>query len=117
MASSSAAIRGLSGICVVVVVLAASDIEAALAARRSLARDRADLKLGFLLIEHARRRAPRFSADDLVSLDGESLHRAEFLRGVALASGRLVAPEVPDTPFGVESDTLAPHDLEGDPRR
>ncbi len=60
-----------------------------------------------------RRRAPRFSADDLVSLDGESLHRAEFLRGVALTSGRLVAPEAPDTPFGVESDTLAPHDLEG----
>jgi hypothetical protein len=34
MASSSAAIRGLSGICVVVVVLAASEIEAALAAVR-----------------------------------------------------------------------------------
>jgi PAS domain S-box-containing protein len=53
-----------------------------------------NLDLRLLIIERGDRRRPRLEAIDLVTLDGNVLHRQVFLEAVALAAGRISAPSV-----------------------
>ena len=65
-----------------------------------------DLQACFVAIGRGRRRGPRVAAADLVSLDGDALHRRVFLAAVALAAGRDTAPAAPaaqDSSFGVDT--------------
>jgi PAS domain S-box-containing protein len=89
--------QGPPGSCVAVLADASDPLEAMLAACREAGRAQQGLTLRFVVIEHGRRRKPRVKAPDLVSLDGESLHRGAFLRAVALASGSISLPEAQDT--------------------
>lgn len=75
------------GRCVVVVLDPPEGIGPALAACRAVAMERPEIAPGFVVIEAGRRLRPRRQKPDQVGLDGECLHRAVFLHGVALAAG------------------------------
>jgi len=86
-----------AGRCIVVVLDPPEGIGPVLAACRAVAMERPAMALGFVVIEGGRRRQPRRQEPDQVGLDGECLHRAVFLRGVALAAGLQPAGEGADT--------------------
>ncbi len=46
------------------------------------------VQMRFVVIERGRRRKPRMRSSDVISLDGEVMHRAVFLKAVALAAGK-----------------------------
>lgn len=73
--------------CVVVVLDPLEGIGPVLAACRGVAMKRPEMALGFVVIEAGRRLRPSRQKPDQVGLDGECLHRAVFVRGVALAAG------------------------------
>jgi CheY-like chemotaxis protein/HPt (histidine-containing phosphotransfer) domain-containing protein len=80
-------LRGVGpGRCVVVVADPPEGAEPVLAACRAVALQRPGLLLAFVVIETGRRHRPRRQKPDQVGLDGECLHRAAFLRSVALAA-------------------------------
>jgi len=74
------------GRCVVVVVDPAEGFDMVLTACRATALARPELAPGFVVIETGRRDRLRRQKPDQFGLDGECLHRAVFLRGVALAA-------------------------------
>lgn len=98
------------GRCVAVIADADATIEDLLLRCRLASRERPGLALRFVVIENGRRRRPRVKGVDLVSLDGESLHRAAFMHAVVLAGASVLVPEVPDVPFSAET---APMPLTG----
>ncbi len=69
----------------------AEALDEALAELRAACIARPNLQARFVIIERGRRRKPRGKAADLVSLDGNVLHRSVFLNAVALAAGRIAA--------------------------
>lgn len=87
-----------AGRCVVVVLDPLEGVGPVLAACRAVAMELPGMALGFVVIEPGRRRRPRRQEPDQVGLDGECLHRAVFLRGVALAAGLQPASADADTP-------------------
>jgi PAS domain S-box-containing protein len=86
------------GPCVVVVADPLEGIDPVLAACRAVALARPGLAPGFVVIEAGRRRRPRRQAPDHVSLDGDGLHRAAFLRSVEIAAKLRPAEEGVDAP-------------------
>jgi PAS domain S-box-containing protein len=76
------------GHCVVIVTDPPEGIDPVLAVFRAVALECPETRLAFVVIETGRRRRPRRQKPDQFGLDGECLHRAVFLRTVALA-GRL----------------------------
>ncbi len=99
LAAALAWLHGVGpGRCVVVVVepIEASDL--VLMACRAAALGRPEMALGFVVIETGRRQRPRRQKPDQVSMDGECLHRAVFLQGVALAAKLPSADDV-DAPL------------------
>ena len=75
-----------AGRCVVVVADAPEGVDPVLAACRAVARELPETALAFVVIGAGRRHRPRRQKPDQVGLDGECLHRAVFLRSVALAA-------------------------------
>jgi CheY-like chemotaxis protein/HPt (histidine-containing phosphotransfer) domain-containing protein len=99
-------LRGVRpGCCVVVVADPPEGVEPVLAACRAVALQRPGLLLAFVVIETGRRHRPRRQKPDQVGLDGECLHRAVFLRAVALAGGLVTADD--DTAAPIEGDNRA----------
>jgi PAS domain S-box-containing protein len=87
-AGAEAWLRGIAaGPCVVVIAEPADRADAVLALCRAVAGNPLTKTPAYILIETGRRRRPRRQKADQVSLDGECLHRAVFLRSVALAAG------------------------------
>ena len=84
-------------------VIAEGDDTRTLAELRAACGARTPLEARFVVIERGRRREPRVQANDLVSLDGNVLHRAAFLKTVALAAGRLT-PDAPEAPSPLDPD-------------
>ncbi|MCU7375214.1 PAS domain-containing protein [Paucibacter sp. O1-1] len=80
------------GRCVLVVADPPEAIDRVLAACRAAALDCHETMLAFVVIEAGRRHRPRRLQADQLGLDGDCLHRAVFLRSVALAA----APEMVD---------------------
>jgi PAS domain S-box-containing protein len=72
---------------VVVVVEPAEGVNPVLAACRDVAQMRPGVELSFVVIETGRRHRPRQPKPGRVNLDGECLHRAVFLRSIAVAAG------------------------------
>ena len=101
----AATLSWLSGVgpsrCVVVVADPMEGIDPVLAACRGVALERPGMTLGFVVIETGRRHRPRLQKPDQVGLDGGCLHRAAFLRGVALAAGLQPADEAAVDPVEV----------------
>jgi len=81
------------GRCVVVVADPADGVEPVLAACRAAAGARPEIELAFVVIETGQRQLARRQKPDQFGLDGECLHRAVFLRAVALATGLQPADE------------------------
>ncbi|MEO8280797.1 MAG: PAS domain-containing protein, partial [Ideonella sp.] len=75
------------GRCVVVVTDPLEATGAAICACRATALERPDITLAFVVIEAGRRQRPRRQKPDQVGVDGKCLHRAAFLRSVAIAAG------------------------------
>lgn len=48
----------------------------------------------FIIIGRGKRRQPRLQGDDLVTVDGNVLHRRTFLKTVAMAAGRVVEEQI-----------------------
>ncbi len=96
-----------SGLWIGVIAGAAQALDQTLAELRAVCQTRADLDVRFVAIERGRRRGPRVKADDLVSLDGDALHRSVFLEAVALAAGPVARPAPAHTPqdssFGADT--------------
>ena len=86
------------GLCIGVIAGTDEVRDEALAELRAVCSARPNLEARFVIIERGRRRNPRGKANDLVSLDGDVLHRSVFLKAVALAAGRVTvdALEEPD---------------------
>lgn len=74
------------GSCVVIVADPIEALDTVLAACRTAAQECRETALAFVVIETGRRNRPRRQKPDQLGLDGECLHRAAFLRGVALAA-------------------------------
>jgi PAS domain S-box-containing protein len=72
--------------CVVVVADPPERIDSVLAACRAVALECPETVLAFVVIDAGRRHRPRRQKPDQVGVDGECLHRAVFLRSVALAA-------------------------------
>ncbi|APW39588.1 hypothetical protein RD110_22235 [Rhodoferax koreense] len=72
------------GRCVVVIADPPEGSDPVLAACRAVALQRPGMVLAFVVIETGRRRRPRRHKPDQIGLDAECLHRAVFLRSVAL---------------------------------
>ncbi len=85
------------GLCIGVIVGSAETLQQTLADLRAVCSSRPNLELRFVVVERGRRRKPRVDAPDLVSLDGDVLHRVIFLKAVAMAAGRITA-DVVDEP-------------------
>ncbi len=96
------------GRCVAVVVSPAEGNETVLAACRSVAAACPDLVLSFVVIKSGRRHQPRRQRSDQVDLDGDCLHRATFLRGVALAARLAPAEESTVVPATVSALAVRP---------
>jgi CheY-like chemotaxis protein len=96
------------GRCVVVTERPQEGIENIHAAFRSVALERPTSTLTFVVITAGRRRQPRRQQGDQVHLDGDGLHRAEFLRGVALAARLDLADEAVDVPVSADAQVIAP---------
>jgi PAS domain S-box-containing protein len=94
------------GRCVVVVSDPPEGIDVVLAACRAAALERPETVLAFVVIEAGRRQWPRRQKPDQVGLDGACLHRAVFLRSVALAA-RLQPADDDDAEALAEGDTPA----------
>ncbi|HEY8710123.1 MAG TPA: PAS domain S-box protein [Burkholderiaceae bacterium] len=75
-----------------------------LAELRAVCHSRPNLEARFVAIERGRRRRPRVQASDLVSVDRDVMHRGDFLKAMALASGRVTQDVLEETPAG--ADTL-----------
>lgn len=88
--------------CVVVVAGPPEGTDPVLAACRAVAQQRPAMVLAFVVIDAGRRRRPRRRKPDQVILDGDGLHRAVFLRSVALAAGLELAEEAVDVPVDVD---------------
>lgn len=114
LAEGLACLRELApGCCVVVVASPPEGIEAVVAACRSLALQRPGMVLSFVVIKTGRRLRSNRQKPDRVELDGECLHRAVFLRGVALASclkGGSEPAEAPATATAAVAVRAAPPD-------
>ena len=83
-----------------------------LAELRAVGRFRPSLDARFVAVERGRRRTARHPATDLVSLDGDVLHRDVLLKAVALAAGRVTVDAPEEPPF--DADTMpAPLSMEG----
>lgn len=95
------------GCCVIVVLDPPEGIGPALAACRAVAMERPEIAPGFVVIEAGRRLRPRRQKPDQVGLDGECLHRAVFLHGVALAAGLEPVGEDADAQAGGGMNALA----------
>lgn len=52
----------------------------------------------FVIIGRGKRRRPRLQGDDMVTVDGNVLHRLTFLKTVAMAAGRISAQDEPQLP-------------------
>jgi CheY-like chemotaxis protein/HPt (histidine-containing phosphotransfer) domain-containing protein len=100
-------LRGVEpGRCVVVLVHPLEGTDPVLAACRAAALERPGVVLAFVVIEVGRRTRPRRQTPDQVGLDGEGLHRAAFVRSVALAAG--IQPPDEDAESSAEVGTRAP---------
>ncbi|MEO5732121.1 MAG: response regulator, partial [Rubrivivax sp.] len=100
LAAALAWLHGVGpGRCVVVVVEPLAGIDLVLAACRAVALERPEMALGFVVIESGRRQRPRRQKPDQVSMDGECLHQAAFLQGVALAAKLPPADDDVDAPL------------------
>jgi PAS domain S-box-containing protein len=97
-----------TGPCVVIIAEPADRADAVLAHCRAVARSRVALAPAFMRIEAGRRRRPRRQKADQVSLDGECLHRAVFLRSVASAAGLQPAAECVEPGPGTEMNAAPP---------
>ncbi len=93
------------GRCVVVVADPPGGIDPVLAACRAVALECPETLLAFVVIETGRRHRPRRQEPDQVGLDGECLHRAVFLRSVALAARLETADD--DATAPAEGDSRA----------
>ncbi len=65
----------------------------------------------YVLITHGRRRESRIEGDDLITLDGNVLHRHVFLRAVAIAAG-LASPVTPAVETMLPLPAAAPPGIE-----
>ena len=92
------------GLCIVVVASGSAAPDATLATLRAACAARPDLQPRYVAIERGRRRNPRGGPHEAVHLDGNVLHRAVFLKAVALAAGRATA-DVRDEPC-FDTDTI-----------
>ena len=101
------------GLCIGVIAGAGETPEGALdeapdqtlAELRALCSVRPNRQMRFVIIERGRRRKPRGTATDLVSLDGDVLHRGAFVRAVALAAGRVTA-DAAQEPASFDVETM-----------
>lgn len=89
--------------CVMVVIDFDEPVEAFLERCRSTVAAVPGLRLSFVIIEQGRRRKPRVQTTDVVSVDGDALHRAVFLRAVELSSGRAVVDDSSDASEDAET--------------
>ncbi|MDR7151473.1 PAS domain S-box-containing protein [Hydrogenophaga palleronii] len=89
--------------CVVVVAGPTEGIDPVLKACRAIALERPGMVLAFVVIKTGQRRRPRRQHPDQVDLDGDSLHRAAFLRSVALAARRDLAEQAPIVAVDVDA--------------
>lgn len=76
------------GRCVVVVAGPVEGVEQVLMSCRTLALERTELVLAFVVVQAGRRRRPRRQQPDQVNVDGDGLHCEAFLRAVELAAER-----------------------------
>ncbi len=102
------------GPCAVVVADPPEGIDAVLGACRFALRRRGMVP-AFVVIETGRRHLPRRQKPDQVGLDGDCLHRAVFLRAVALASGLETAEDDAEAfeEGGTRPAPLGPEELSG----
>jgi CheY-like chemotaxis protein/HPt (histidine-containing phosphotransfer) domain-containing protein len=82
-------------------------IDQAVTACRAVALQRPEFELALVVVQAGRRHRPRRHKPDLVCLDGDCLHRAAFLRGVALAVGLSPAAPHADVPTQVAAGASA----------
>ncbi|MGS5087888.1 PAS domain S-box protein [Hydrogenophaga sp. A37] len=120
-AQTQAWLRGVGpGPCVVVIADAPDTSDGSdpvLSACRAVAAERPELALGFVLFESGRRQPPRRPAPDQVWLEGESLHRARFLHGVALAARRQLPEDAAEPPAEQDSAPMPLLALPGEGKR
>ena len=91
------------GPCIAVVSSGGAAPDATLATLRAACAARPDLQPRYVVIERGRRRNPRGGPHDAVRLDGNVLHRAVFLKAVALAAGRATADVREEPCFDTET--------------
>ena len=96
---------------IVVIADAGPSPDETLAELRAVCRSRPALEARFVVIERGRRRCPRSEVNDVVSLDGSTLHRSVFLKAVALAAGQ-VAPDDPEEPDFAPDTMPAPMSIQ-----
>ncbi|MDP3224855.1 MAG: ATP-binding protein, partial [Rubrivivax sp.] len=97
------------GRCVVLVCGPVEGVGPVLASCRAIAAERAGWTLEFVVIETGRRRRPRHQLPDQIGLDGECLHRAEFLQCVALAARRGRLDGRPEAATDDDAQAAQPH--------
>ena len=96
------------GRCVVVLAGPPGGTGPVLAACRAIALERPAMVLAFVVIKAGRRHRPRRQQPDRVDLDGDCLHRAAFLRGVALAARLAPAEEAADAHAAADARAAPP---------
>ena len=103
LAEALASLQGVApGRCVVVVANPREGNEPVLEACRAVALRCPGVVLAFVVIKAGRRRRPRRQKLDQVDLDVDGLHRATFLRGVALAARLDTAEEATEGPTAID---------------